>query len=170
MTNHRKPRSVAAATALAERFAELAGSIELIEAERCQAIAEANAEADKIAAPLLAERDRLYELLAAWWPGVAEQLTEGKRKSIELGGCLIGSRQGGDSLAVTGQEAAIVTALQREDWGKDLLKTKVTLDKAAVLKSLDGVYAKPLAKLGLARKPGEETVFVERAEQKGVRT
>jgi len=170
MISHRKPRSTAAATALLERFAVLQGDIELIEAERGQAIAEANAEADKVAAPLLTERDRLYELLAAWWPGVAEQLTEGKRKSIELGGCLIGSRQGKDSLAVAGDEEKIVSALQRKDWAEDLLKTKVSLDKVAVLKSLDGVYAKPLAKLGLSRKAGEETVFVERAEQKGVRT
>jgi phage host-nuclease inhibitor protein Gam len=170
MTSHRKPRTIAAATTLLERFADLQGDIELIEAERNEAIAEANAEADKVAAPLLAERDRIYELLAGWWPGVAEQLTDGKRKSIELGGCLIGSRQGRDSLAIAGEESVIVTALQREDWAEQLLKVKVTLDKVAILKSIDGVYAKPLAKLGLSRKQGEETVFVERAEQKGVRT
>jgi len=170
MTSHRKPRTIAAATTLLERYAELQGDIDLVEAARSEAIASANADADKAGEPLLAERDRLYELLAQWWPGVAEQLTEGKRKSIELGGCLIGSRQGRDSLAITGDEKVIVSALQREEWAEPLLNVKVSLDKVAVLKSIDGVYAKPLAKLGLARKQGEVTVFVERAEQGRVRT
>lgn len=169
MTVHRKPRSLTEATRLAERFAVLAGEIELVDAVRDTAIAAANAGADRQAAPLLAERDRLYELLAQWWPGVADELTEGKRKSIELGGCLIGSRTGKDSLAVAGDETKVVEALGREDWAEPLLKTKITLDRVAVLKSIDGVYAEPLAALGLSRKAGEETVFVQRAEQQGVR-
>lgn len=170
MTSHRKPRSLKEATRLAERFAELQADIDLVEAERGEEIAAANAEADRVSAPLLTERDRLYELLAQWWPGVAAELTEGKRKSIELGGCMIGSRKGRDSLAIAGEEAVVVEALQREDWAEPLLKVKVSLDKVAVLKSIDGVYAEPLAALGLSRKAGEETVFVERAEQRGVRT
>ena len=165
------PRSVADATALCERFARLDGKIAEIDAARNDAIAAANTTADKAGEPLIAERDAIAAKLERWWKRMAGKLTEGKRKSIELGGCMIGSRSGRDSLDIAGDEDAIVKALGKRPWAKaSLLKVKTSLDKVAILKSVDGVYKKHLAALGLTRKPGEETFVLERVEQEGTRT
>lgn len=161
------PRTLVAATTLAERFAVLEGEISLIEAGRHDAIARANAEADKAGAPLLQERDAIRDKLKAWWAKEGAGLTDGKRKSIELGGCLIGGKAGRTSLALATSEDAAVQALQQHRWAKALLRTKVSIDKAAVLKSIDGVYGKQLAEIGFSRATGEETFILERAEQAG---
>lgn len=163
----RTPRSLAAATACAERFAALEAAIGGVEAQRNAAIAEANAEADKLAEPLLSEREEIRARLGAWWPSVAAELTKGKRKSIELGGCLIGSRKASESLTLAGAEDTIVAALQKRKWAEPLLRTTTRLERRAVLGSLDGVYKRQLAELGLGRAGGGEVFFVNRAEQAG---
>lgn len=167
MTAIRTPRSVAAATTLAERFAAIEGELVQVEAARNEAIAEANAEADKLAEPMIAERDAIREKLAAWWPTVSGALTQGKRKIVELGGCMIGSKLGKASLVVAADEMVVVAALQRRKWAGPLLRTRVSLDKNAILMSLDGVYKRDLRHLGFSRsEPGEEFVL-KRTEQGG---
>ena len=163
----RAPRSVKAATELLERFAELDGKIAGIEAERNARIVAINADADDRALGLIRDRDAIFAKLAAWWPGASAELTEGKRKSIELGGCMIGGRQGKDTLAIDGDEKTIVTQLKKHRWARPLLKVRTSLDKVAILKSVDGLHGETLRSLGLSRKPGAETVFVERTEQGG---
>jgi phage host-nuclease inhibitor protein Gam len=165
----RAPRTIAAATALAERYAAIEATIGGIEAQRNEAIAEANAEADKLAEQLLAERGAIREKLAAWWPGVSAELTKGKRKSIELGGCIIGSRSQRASLTIAGDEKVIVTVLEKRKWAEPLLRKTTSLDKAAVLKSMDGVYAKQLAALGFTKNEPDDAFVLERAEQGGTR-
>ena len=88
----RKPQSQAAAQRLLELYAELDGRIAGMEEARDAAIAKANAVVDKDMAPLIAERDKIAEKLEPWWDEAADELTKGKRKSIELGGCEIGTR------------------------------------------------------------------------------
>ncbi|MDE8654786.1 host-nuclease inhibitor Gam family protein [Novosphingobium album (ex Liu et al. 2023)] len=163
----RTPRSVKAATELLERYAAIEGDIALIENVRNAAIAEANKSADAGAEPLIAERDLIREKLAPWWKDAAASLTAGNRKSIELGGCMIGTRAGRDSLAINGDEDAIAEKLSKRDWAKPLVRVVTRLDKKAIMKSIDGVYRKQLAALGLSRKAGGEQFFVERAEQGG---
>lgn len=163
----RTPRTVAAATALAERFAALEATIGGIEAQRNTAIAEANGEADKLAEPMLTEREAIREKLAAWWPGAAQALTLGKRKSIELGGCMIGSRSRRASLAIAGDEKVIIATLQKRKWAEPLLRTTVSIDKAAVFKSIDGVYKKQLAEMGFSKHEPGDLFVLERAEQAG---
>lgn len=162
-----EPRSTDQARELAERFARIDLQIQLIEATRNEAIGAANARADAEGAPLMAERDVIVAKLRPWWTKNGVKLTEGERKSIELGGCEIGSRAGRDSLAIDGDEKAIVKTLEKHDWARPLLKVKTTLDKVAILKSIDGVYKTQLKRLGLSRKEGEETFFVKRTEQGG---
>lgn len=164
------PRNVADATVLCERFATLEGEIALIDSARNDSIAACNNIADTAAEPLIAERDAIVAKLEPWWKRMAAKLTEGtKRKSIELGGCMIGTRSGRDSLAVAGDEDVIVKALEKKSWAKPLLKVAAKLDKVAILKTVDGVYKKQLAALGLTRKPGAETFLLARAEQEGTR-
>ena len=163
----RTPNSVKAATGYAERFAELDGAIGDIEAERNRTIAAANAAADLLAEPLLAERDAIREKLAAWWPLVAAALTQGKRKSIELGGCLIGSRAGRASLAIEGEPKLVAAALEKHQWAAPLLRTKIEIDRAAVLKAIDGAHKRALANLGFRKVEPADVFVLERFEQAG---
>lgn len=159
--------SIKAATAAAERFAVLEGQIDGIEAERNTAIAEANAIADKAAEQLLAERDKIREKLSVWWPTAAAELTKGKRKSIELGGCTVGTRRTRDTLAIAGREDDVLTILKTLRWAKPLVRIKYSIERVLALKATDGPRSGALAELGITRSEGVDVFFVERAEQGG---
>lgn len=165
----RQPRSVEAATQLCERFAVLDGQIAAIEEQRQADIAAANANADRAANDLIQQRDAIAAKLAPWWGSAEAQLTAGKRKSIELGGCIVGTRESRPSLQLSGEEKDVVAALSALRWAKPFLRLKLTLDRAHTLKSLDGKYAGVLAELGVTRCEGEPEFFVKRAEQGGTR-
>ena len=163
------PTTVDEATLLLEEFATLEGQLAKGEEYRAHLIATANARCDERANPLIARRGELAAALQTWWAGAAAALTGGKRKSIELGGCMIGSKAGRASLAVVGDEAAIATKLSRRKWAVGLFRVTVAMDKAALLKALAGVHGRKLKALGLGRKDGAETFILERAEQAGTR-
>lgn len=167
MSTIRVPRTVKTATGLLERYAAVDAQIAAIEADRSARIAAVNADADRQADPLLKERDKVREALSAWWAEAGPSMTDGKRKSIALGGCMIGSRKGTAGLVLAQPEDEVVKALLKHDWADPLLRRKVTLDRRAVLMSIDGVYAKVLRKLGLSRRDPGEAFFVERVEQAG---
>lgn len=169
MTPVRQPRSIEAATALCERFTELDGQIATIEAERRDGIAAINARADQAANDLIAQRDLIAAKIEPWWNGAEAQLTKGKRKSIELGGCMLGTREGRSVLQVAGAEDDVVAALKGLRWAKPFVRVKTTLDRMAVLKGIDGKHSAALAKLGVTRKAGEAVFFIQRTEQQGTR-
>ena len=66
MTAIREPRTIEAATRLAERFAELEAGIGVADAVRNDAIAKANAAADEEIAPLIEERDAITAKRPGW--------------------------------------------------------------------------------------------------------
>ncbi|WP_375290901.1 host-nuclease inhibitor Gam family protein [Qipengyuania sp.] len=165
----RQPRSVEAATALCERYAELDGQIAAIEERRQADLAAVNADADRAANDLIAQRDAIAPKLAPWWAGAAETLTKGKRKSIELGGCEIGTVKAKDGLAIDGKDDAIIGKLQKLRWAKPFLRPKVSLDRAALLKATEGKRKDELAELGVTRSVGVPSFFVKRTGQGGTR-
>lgn len=166
----RQPRSLGAATELCERFALLDGQIAAIEERRQADIAAINADADRAAADLIAQRDAIAAKLEPWWDGAAAELTKGKRKSIELGGCQIGTRELRPTLQIAGDEKDVVAALSALRWAKPFLAVKVSLDRAHTLKSIDGKYAATFAELGVTRREAVPVFYVKRAEQGGTRT
>lgn len=163
----RAPRSVNAATKLLERFAELDGEIAQVEEARRAELAQVNAEADALIAPFLPERDAIVAKLQAWWLEAGPGLTGGKRKSMTLGGCEIGSRTSRAVLGIAGDLAKVTERLAKQPWAREMVITTVSIDRAAVLKSIDGAHAKDLAKLGFSRVDGTETAFVKRVQQGG---
>lgn len=52
-------------------------------------------------------------------------------------------------------------------WAKPFLRVKTTLNKTALLSSIDGKHKVALAELGVAKQDGEETFYVQRVEQAG---
>jgi hypothetical protein len=119
---------------------------------------------------LLKERAAIVAGLEPWWKAAAAELTAGKRKSIELGGCTIGTRSSRASLSVAGDEEAIVEKLKKREWAKPLLRIITKLDKKAAFTATAGANKKQLAALGLTRSTPADTFYVERAEQAGTRT
>ena len=169
MTSHRIPRSLPAAQAMLERYAELEDAIVKIGAARDAAIADANAAADGQSRELIAEREQIAAKLEPWWQAAGPALTQGKRKSIELGGCEIGAVKSRATLAVAADEQDVIERLGALRWAKPFLRTKVSIDRVATLKAVDGSRSAALAELGITRKEGQDVFFVKRAEQEGVR-
>lgn len=166
-SKHRQPRTLEQATAMLERFAVLDSDRAGIEAERNEQIARINAAADEQLVPIVEEMVAISEKLQPWWARAAAELLPAKRKSMELGGCIIGSRTGKTVLAIAGAEDALITALTKLRWGKVFAPAKPKLDKTALLKATDGPRAEDLKKLGVTAKPGEESFVLSRAEQTG---
>lgn len=162
------PRTSEAAIALLERYAKLDGQLLLIRGAREAAIAAATTAADTEALPIVAEMDLLRDALEPWWRKNAAELTRGKRKSIALGGCTIGTKLGKDTLSLKGDDFdAAAAALQAARWGKPYISIKVSVDKAAALKAIDGPHGARLAELGFSRKPGADAFFVAPIAQAG---
>lgn len=169
MTSIRQPQSVAAAETLCQLYAANASVIEDIENRRNAAIALANGAADEEQAPLLEEQAKIEAKLAPWWEKAGADLTNEKRKTIELGGCTIGSRSGRATLAIAGKPADLVELLEPLRWAKALLRVSTSLDRNAALKALDGPHGDKLRQFGLSLDPGRERFVLTRAEQAGTR-
>lgn len=164
------PRSLPAATRLLERYAELAGQLAVVEACRAEEIAKANALADAEVAPIAKELSDITAVLEPWWFNTGTSLASDGRKSIELGGCMIGSRQSRPRLEHSFQsDDAAIEALR--SMGRPLKLTtriKYSLDRAAIVKLLGAgnKLSQDLSKLGFAVGQSE-TFFIQRAEQAG---
>ncbi len=169
MTQHRIPRSLVAAQAMLERYAEIADALVTIEAERSDALARVHAAADTAASDLITERDQIAAKLEPWWQAAGAALTGGKRKSQLIAGCEIGTVKARDTLAIAGEEQDVIELLGKLRWAKPYLREKVSIEKAAVLKAIDGPRGNDFAQLGISRKPGEDVFFVKRAEPEGLR-
>lgn len=172
----RAPQTPQAAQLLLERYASLDAQVELIEAARTEAIAIANAAADTQLVPLHAELKDIVKQLQPWWAASIDELTGGKRKSIELGGCLIGERTNPAKVVFSGgKDADAVAALQTAKL-TDLLRVTTSLDKPAILKALEkenqpvdtgeDPCPRVLHDMGFSAKQ-VETFFVERVVQGG---
>jgi hypothetical protein len=167
--NVRTPRTVAQATQLLERHAELEGRLALAEAARSEAIGRANASADAAAAPLLEEMRAIAEKLEPWWRSAREALA-GKRKSIELGGCMIGTKMSRPKLAHGFEDDdKAVEALRASRYAKHTTRVRYSIDRAGTLKLLQvgGRTSETLRELGFSVEEGRDCFFVERAEQAG---
>jgi phage host-nuclease inhibitor protein Gam len=165
----RAPRTTEQATVLADKYAALAGVLASIETERASALASTNAVADALASPVLEEQRLIAAVLEPWWAANAAELTKGKRKSIELGGCMIGTVAGRSSLTHgLADDNAAVDALRAARLAKTFVRVSYSLDKAELKKGLDGRQKDKLGEIGFSIKPGAETFFIERVAQAGV--
>ena len=163
----REPRTVEQAMPLLEQWADLDSQIAAIESDRKVQLATVNADCDRAANGLIERRDAIAGKLEPFWKKHGEKLTEGKRKSIELGGCEIGSVKARAALSIAGDEKNVVAVLSALRWAKPFLRIKTTLDRVALLKGLDGRHGVALAELGVGRDEGEERFTLKRVEQCG---
>lgn len=130
-------------------FADLNGQLARIEARRQAAIARINSAFDTKIAPLIAAATPLHVELAAWWQSAGEDVRKGK-KSIEIGGCTIGTRTGNLTLFLSDAPAEAIKSLQRVKWGKDLLTTTVALNKPLIKAAINGPNRVRLKQMGFS--------------------
>lgn len=171
MTRLRVNAPVQAAIETTERYAAIAGQLAIVEHDRTAALAATNAVADTLAAPLIAELDALRAELDPWWRRNGDALTAGKRRSAELGGCMLGLRAGRAKLTFAhGDDKAAVAALRPHRWAKPLIRVTTAVDKVAALKALVGKHATALAALGFGSDQGDDAFHIDRVDQAGVAT
>lgn len=163
------PENKAEAQALCELYAQLASEVAGHETARDEALAEVNARADQRLEPLIAKLKAISAVIEPWFFANRNELLDGKRKSFELGGCVLGARMGSATLGVAGDKDEIALKLSRLDWAKDaFVKTKVSLDVPAIKRGLGDKAARPkLARYGLKIVPGAEAFHIDRTEQGG---
>lgn len=135
------PQTLDQAIDLLTRYSTIAAGLAQVEVDRAEAKAKIDAAADKLVVPMEVELAEIVRQLKPWWAVASEELTNGKRKSIELAGCLIGQRMStpkliylGKALGKANTDAAIaeVEACRYAQ----LLRLKKELDKPAILKAL----------------------------------
>jgi phage host-nuclease inhibitor protein Gam len=164
----RAPRSLTEAQRLCEQWAGFDREIAKIEAARDAAIEAANAKVDQDLTPLVARRAAIAGKLEVWFRANGSQLTQGKRKSGELGGVVLGTRAGKGRVTVAGAiDAVVATLRQNRTLGRLFVRTVHELDKAEVRKGLEGKHGPKLKALGLGFEPGLETFYIERTAQAG---
>lgn len=122
-------------TARVGRFGALSAQIDLHIARANQEIAAIKASLDAATAPLAAEMKAIITAAKPWWAANSQQLTDGKKKSVELAGCLIGERLSKPSLAFPKPEHHAINLIEAQGW-KAMLRVTTELDKVAILKAL----------------------------------
>lgn len=99
------------ATPKIERYARLAGDLAVVQGNRDAALSRTNAVADELAKPILDEMARIAAELEPWWKRIAPTLLKGKRKSIELAGCVIGTRSSKAKLLTCSISAGVIARI-----------------------------------------------------------
>lgn len=117
------------------RFAALSADADTIVALAEEKIAELKAQRDAALLPIAVEMKKIQQDAQPWWSANAEQLTDGKKKSVELAGCLIGERLSKPSLAYPKPEQHAIALIEGRQWNA-LLRVKKEMDKPAIMKAL----------------------------------
>ena len=167
------PRTTEQATELLARYAEVDAKLASVEADRKLELGRVNAVADALATPLITELAAIAAKVEPWWAKAAASLTKGKRKSVELGGCNVGTRAAAAKLKHSHDTDKVAAELlHASPLRKAALVFGYALDKAATLKLLQGKGAKAtqLAELGFSIDAPAETFFIKRVEQSGTVT
>ncbi|WP_294292671.1 host-nuclease inhibitor Gam family protein [uncultured Sphingomonas sp.] len=158
------PETDEAAIAMLEQLASLDAEFATIEATRASAIAATNAVGDTLALPIIDKKAAIVEALAPWWAQAAPRLTKGKRKSIELGGCKIGTKSAGEKVehGFADDAAALAAVAADAKIRAAATSTRRFLDKKAIAVLLTGKSAAgaTLKLLGFRLGGGTDTFYV----------
>lgn len=164
----RAPRTVEQATDLLEQIARLDGEAATIAANRDSAIASTNAIADALVVPVLEERSAIAGVVEAWWVQSGHTLLTGRRKTIQLGGCDIGSKKAPTALTFTNDDfEAAVTALRAERWAKPYVRITYSVAKKDTTAALDGKHGDQLRALGFGKRGGADVFVLSTVTQTG---
>ena len=117
------------------RYAALSARAETLAAKATEELAAIKARLEAEAAPLAAEMKAILLAAKPWWAANSEQLTEGKRKSVELAGCLIGERLSKPALGHPKPEHVAIELLRGHGLAA-MIRVKEEMDKLAISRLL----------------------------------
>lgn len=143
------------AAGIANDYAQLTAEIAAIEAERLRAKAEIDRDCDERLGDRNDKQAAMFERLKLWWEGGAAAEIAGKKRSALFGGIRIGLRTPTPSLKwAKGHKAEdMIKAICSLRWlrVKDFVRTKLSLDKEAIIKAMtvgDDPAKPTLARIG----------------------
>lgn len=164
----RAPRTVEQATELLDRVARLDADAASINLHRDQALANTNAVADALLVPVIAERNAIAVVLETWWHKHGSALLKGRRKTVELGGCVIGTKAQRAALTFTADDwNAAVTALNAHRWSKQYVRVTYSVDKKLTEAALDDKHGEQLRALGFDKRGGPDVFVLAAVTQPG---
>ena len=164
------PQTIQEATATIDKYMAMQATVDQLKADADASIQQIEGARDAMVAPLEQAQKELFKQLRAWWAVAKDQLTEGKRKSIELAGAIIGERTNTPSLklpkGVNQEDFIEKIRAALEEKADSYIRTKLELDKQAIIKTLrkgeDDPMAERLATLGAAVSQADQ-FFIDRA-------
>lgn len=131
------PQSIQDATVLTARYISLLNRIDQSKLTTQKARDHLDAELDKKIKPMEDEAKAIFRQLRPWWAANKDDLTEGKRKSIELAGAQIGERTTTPALAVPkGMTLGSFVEWLIGRGLKSLVRNKPSVDKPACIRAL----------------------------------
>lgn len=131
------PQTIEEATALAGRYIELLDIIDQHKLDAQKSIDVIVAVRDQVVTAVEDEAKDIFRQLRPWWSSNKDELTGGKRKSIELAGALIGERTGTPALGLpkgTTLGRFVEWLISRDLFA--LIRTKHSVDKQACIRAL----------------------------------
>lgn len=138
------PQSIEQATALAARYVYLLNLIDDEKTSAQAAIDNLRARLDEEIKPREEELKAIFRQLRPWWAANKDELTDGKRKSIELAGAQLGER-------TTTPALSLPAGTKQEDFAArlhllgftSLVRVKMSIDKPACIKALRWLDREP---------------------------
>lgn len=131
------PQSIDDATALTARYIRLLDDIDRIKLEALADRDRIDALRDQAVKPLEEEAKGIFRQLRPWWASNKDDLTEGKRKSIELAGAQIGERTSTPALALPkGFNLGTFVSWLQTCGLNTLIREKPSVDKPACIRAL----------------------------------
>lgn len=141
------PATLEEAINLIGHYLNLNAMIDGIKAEKDDAIRAVELVAAERVAPAEAKMKDIFLQLRTWWAVARDDLTEGKRKSIELAGAIIGDRTSPPALKLPKgwkvEEAVEFLQSMATTWpaATELLRVKTDIEKPAIIKLLGNATA-----------------------------
>jgi phage host-nuclease inhibitor protein Gam len=129
------PQTIEDATNLAAVYADILLGVEELRADADASIAAIQAERDRMIAPMEQRAKDIFLQLRAWWGVAGIELTDGKRKSYELAGCILGERTTPPSLKMPAKADEAAAMLLGAGLA-EFCRHKVEVDKPVVLRAL----------------------------------
>jgi phage host-nuclease inhibitor protein Gam len=164
------PSTTAEATALLGEYAKGVATIDHMRAHYDAIITDLQAERDKLVEPIESGLKDLFISLRAWWAVAGDSVTDGKRKTAEIAGCLVGLRINTPSLKLAKDKTADQLVNDLDDAALfDFIIRSAKLNKPTIIQALRGP-ADPvkaaLLDLGFTTSQTEQ-FFIDRLKPEG---
>lgn len=130
------PQTDAEAIVLGSRYLDLMEGATRIRDDADASILTIKNARDALLMPVEAEMKSIFLTLRDWWAANVERLTEGKRKSREIGGLMMGIRLTPPAIRHPGAKAEDLARDLQQLGLDDLIKVTMSLSKPALLAAL----------------------------------